>query len=58
MFWLFGHEAYGILAPQPGLELAPPLLEGRVLTSGPPGKSLWGTTISYFSFFGMTMFSF
>ena len=35
MFCFFGHEACGILAPQPGIELA---LE--VLTTGPPGKSL------------------
>ena len=35
MFCFFGHEACGILAPQPGFELA---LE--VLTTGPPGKSL------------------
>ena len=30
----------GILAPRPGIELAPPALEGKVLTTGPPGKSL------------------
>ena len=36
---LFGHEAGGILPPQPGLEPAPPALEGEVLTTGPPGKS-------------------
>ena len=40
MFWFFGHEACGILAPGPGIELAPPALEGEVLTTGPPGKSL------------------
>ena len=39
MFWFFGHEACGILAPQPGTELARPALEGEVLTIGPPGKS-------------------
>ena len=39
MFWLFGHEAYGSLAPQPGIEPAPPALEGNVLTTGPSGKS-------------------
>ena len=58
MFWLFDHEAYGIVAPPPEFEPAPPLLEGRVLTFGPPGNSLWGTTTSYFSFFGMTMLTF
>ena len=42
MFWLFGLEACGILALQPGIEPAPPELEGEVLTTGPPGKSLGG----------------
>ena len=32
----------GILAPQPGMELALSALEGNVLTSGLPGKSLSG----------------
>ena len=36
----FGHQAYGILAPQPVISLAPPALEGKVLTIGLPGKSL------------------
>ena len=40
MFWFFGQEACGILAPRPGIEPAPPALEGKVLTTGPPGKSL------------------
>ena len=40
MFWFFGHEACGILAPQPGIKPASPALEGEVLTTGPPGKSL------------------
>ena len=40
MFWFFGREACGILAPQPGIKPAPPALEGPVLTTGPPGKSL------------------
>ena len=39
MFWFFGCEAYGILAPRPGIEPSPPVLEGEVLTTGPPGKS-------------------
>ena len=30
----------GILASQPGLKSAPFALEGKVLTTGPPGKSL------------------
>ena len=40
MFWFFGHEACGILDPWPGMEPALPELEGKVLTTGPPGKSL------------------
>ena len=31
MFWLFGHEIYSILAPRPGIETVPPVLEGEVL---------------------------
>ena len=41
MFWVFGCEACGILAPQPGNEPTPPALEGEVLTTGSPGKSQW-----------------
>ena len=41
MFWLFGHEARGILIPWSGIEPATPKLEGEVLTAGPPGKSLY-----------------
>ena len=42
MFWgvFFGHKACGILDPQPGMEPPSPALEGEVLTTGPPGKSL------------------
>ena len=32
--------ACGMLVPRPGIELASPALEGRFLTTGPPGKSL------------------
>ena len=32
--------ACGILVPQPGIEPTSPALEGRFLTTGPPGKSL------------------
>ena len=39
MFWFFGREACGILAPQPGIEPATPALEGEVLTTGLPGTS-------------------
>ena len=38
IFWSFGPEACGILAPQPGSEPAPSALE-EVLTTGHPGKS-------------------
>ena len=37
--WLLGHEACGILAHRPGIEPAPSALEGRVLPTGPPGRS-------------------
>ena len=39
-FWSFDHEAYGILAPQLWIKPTSPALEGDVLTTGPPGKSL------------------
>ena len=39
MFWGFGHEAGGILAPLTGMESTPSVLEDEVLTTGPPGKS-------------------
>ena len=39
MFWGFGHEAGGILAPLTGMENTPSVLEDEVLTTGPPGKS-------------------
>ena len=39
MFWFFGCEAYGILAPGPGIRLSPPALEGEVLTTEPPGRA-------------------
>ena len=34
------HNTCGILAPRPGIELARLALKGKVLTTGPPGKSL------------------
>ena len=43
MFWLFGLEAGGILAPALGTEPALPPLEGRILTTGSPGKPLMFT---------------
>ena len=36
----FGLEAFGTLSSPPGIEPAPPALEGEVLTTGLPGKSL------------------
>ena len=39
-FVFFSQEACGILAPQPGIKLTPSASEGKVLTAGPPGKSL------------------
>ena len=41
MFWFFGREACGILAPWPGIKPAFPALEGEVLTTGLPGKTLY-----------------
>ena len=40
-FGFFGREACGILAPRPGTEPTLPALEGEVLTTGLPGKSLY-----------------
>ena len=40
VLFFFGHEACGILAPQPGMESTPPALEDVVLTTGQPVKSL------------------
>ena len=42
LFWFFVHEACGIPAPWPGIKPTTPALEGEVLTTGPPGKSLTG----------------
>ena len=39
-FWFFGCTACEILAPRLEIEPAPPVLEGEVLTTGPPGKSI------------------
>ena len=40
MFWSFGPEPCGILAPWQWIEPAPPALEGEISTTGLPGKSL------------------
>ena len=34
MFWFFGHEACGIMVPQPGIEPVPPALGGKVFNHG------------------------
>jgi len=39
MFCFFGCEACGILVSPPGMEPTPPELKGKVLSTGPPGKS-------------------
>ena len=39
MFWPFGSKACRILDPWPGIKPAPSALEGKALTTGPPGKS-------------------
>ena len=36
--FFFGPEACHIIASQPGIEPTPPALEGKVLTTRPPGK--------------------
>ena len=48
MFWFFGRKACGILAPRPGIKPSRPALEGNVLTTGPPGKSL--LSVSWYDF--------
>ena len=40
IFWIFCYKAPGILVLPPGTEPKYPALEGKVLTTGPPGKSL------------------
>ena len=39
-FAFFGHEAHGILAFRSGIEPIPAALEGKILTTEPPGKPL------------------
>ena len=40
MFWLFGQKECEILALQLGIKPTPSSLEGEVLTTGLPGKSV------------------
>ena len=46
--WAHTHT-HGILVPQPGIIPTPPVLKGKVLTTGPPGKTLshffWGSRV-------------
>ena len=46
MFWFFGHQACVILPPRLRVEPTSPALEDKVLTTGPPGKSLFGTVFN------------
>ena len=41
LLFCFLAEACRILASQPGIEPVPSALEGKVLTTGSPGKSPW-----------------
>ena len=50
-FRFFGCEACGISAPQPGIEPSPPALEGGVVTTGPPGKSLERLDLFFINFY-------
>ena len=36
---VFGSKSYEILAPRPGMQQAPSVLEGEILTTRPPGKA-------------------
>ena len=45
-FQFFGHEECRILAPLPGIEFTPLALEGKVLTTGWQGRSLFHLSIS------------
>ena len=38
MCWVFGPNTRGVLAPQSGMQSAPLVSEGEVLTAGLPGK--------------------
>ena len=58
MFSFFSRKACRILAPWPGIEPAPPALEGEVLTTGLPGKSLQFMLDSLFKKIGINICSF
>ena len=40
VFWFFGPEVCGMLAPQPGIEPGPHALEGEFSMAEPPGRIL------------------
>ena len=46
LFWFFGHEARGTFVPRSGIKSTTPALEGGASTTGQPGKSLPGVTLS------------
>lgn len=46
MFWFFGFGACGILAPRPGIKLAPLALEKKILTTGHQGSFIFSGTYS------------
>ena len=52
MFWFFGREIRGILAPQPGIKHVPPELEGKVLTTRCQGGPSIRTIKQGFYLFG------
>ena len=49
MFWFFGHEACGILAPHLGIKPALSALKSEVLTTRLPRKSVYIILISFLS---------
>ena len=48
---VFWPRAMWDLNSLPGIEPSPPALEGKVLTTGPPGKSPFLTVLRLFSIF-------
>ena len=50
MFWFFGLEACGILAPQPGIKPVPPVLKSEILTTEPSMKSQFHHIFSIYLF--------
>ena len=55
IYWFFDHEAYEILASRSGIEPIPATLEGKVLATGLPGKSLYLVFVCLFVFFNFLM---